>query len=191
MEEISWSKGLLNYQTVYICQRKWQNRAQRAKKRGLKQRKNEGGLSRAETICVMANGPCAWLVHWMKRSPYVGVCVFLCVCVSLCSIAGGSAPLGPTGAECRAGSIRPRQMTTRPPQWLQHRLHLGNGPAQQHSKPQSTTMHPIKHDNRKCKHLHHACFIHEKKKICNYINDNLSKSNCRAHLGLLILFNSR
>lgn len=100
---------------------------------------------RKENLCDGRRPLCLARVLNEKKPPCGCVCFHMCVWVSAV-VLGGRPPLGPTGAECRAGSIRPRQMTTRPPQWLQHRLHLGNGPAQQQSRsqPQSTTTHPRK-----------------------------------------------
>lgn len=79
--------------------------------------------------------------EWKQAPVWVRVCLY--VYVSVCSVAlGGRPPLSLTGAECRAGSARPRRMTTRPPQWLQHKLHLGNSPAQQHSCSQKCYRRP-------------------------------------------------
>lgn len=79
--------------------------------------------------------------EWKQAPVWVRVCLY--VYVSVCSVAlGGWPPRSLTGAECRAGSARPRRMTTRPPQWLQHKLHLGNSPAQQHSCSQKCYRRP-------------------------------------------------
>lgn len=79
--------------------------------------------------------------EWKQAPVWVRVCLY--VYVSVCSVAlGGRPPRSLTGAECRAGSARPRRMTTRPPQWLQHKLHLGNSPAQQHSCSQKCYRRP-------------------------------------------------